>query len=102
MEMGRRLSEKGLAFSPSFLQREEQEMIRRELLFHAYRGERRKAFSTLLKVARGSGSRGFALFRCATLALILLSPRLYMALYGLYYDHPKWGSLRQRLLPGHS
>lgn len=101
-EMGRRLAGQGLAFGPSFLKREEAEMLRRELLFYAYRGERRKGLATLLKAAKALEPGGFAAFRCATLALTLLSPRLYMALFGLYYRHPAWGDLRQRLLPGHS
>ncbi len=101
-QIASKFAARGVALSASFLEKERQETLRREVLFHAYHGQKGQALSALLKTAQGSGSAGFGYFRALTLSLALISPRLYASFYDLYYRHPAWGALRQKLLPGHS
>ncbi|MBI5630342.1 MAG: glycosyltransferase family 2 protein [Elusimicrobia bacterium] len=79
-----RLAERGLEFSPRAKALESLELWRREVLYHALKGDPAAAWRTWAAGAPGLGRSSFSLFRRSTVLLAALSPSLYLSLYSLY------------------
>ena len=91
------LAKRGRALSERYRTVEDLDLLRRELLLHAWKGERRAAWGKWLELRRYPG--GLTAFRAATLLIALASPALYLALYQYYGEHSWLAKLRKRALP---
>jgi glycosyltransferase involved in cell wall biosynthesis len=94
-----RLRETGRALSPLYVRLEEMDVRRRELLLAVHEGRRRDAFAIWRGLCLGQAAGRFGLFRGATLALALVSPRLYVAVSNLYSRNRWLVRLREFLSP---
>jgi glycosyltransferase involved in cell wall biosynthesis len=95
----KRVRELGLALSPRYVAIQKLDLLRREIMMHALRGNRRAAFGQWLELARSYAGGGLGFFRAATLLLALVSPQLYFKAYGLYGESTWMARLRGAVLP---
>lgn len=92
------LKERGLSLSPRHLRLEGLERMRREVLWHAEEGRRGAAAAALWRGFRRWGGSRFGLFRVATCALAVASPRAYLSLYENYAGGRRLKAMRREIL----
>lgn len=94
-----KLKERGLAFSAQYVDFQNMELKKREILLAAHQGERGRALRIWKELAVAHGAMPYGAFRCATCFLAVISPALYVRLYDFYCNWGAWGRFRQRILP---
>ncbi len=93
------LAERGLALSPRHKRLNALETLRRRVLQASLAGRKLRAAAEWARGAAQLGMDGFGLFKASTLFLAVLSPSLYLALYGLYGRSRRLRAARMRLMP---